>query len=733
MANAFMKSTRNSRRVSQLICRALLVCLGVAVPTFAEVDYARDVQPVLAEHCFGCHGPDQQEAGFRLDDFANVTRAADSGVPPVVPGDAVASELIARVTSTDPDERMPPEGDTVPDKDIENLKAWIAAGAKYTQHWAYRPLDNERPPEIQNPDWALNPVDLFVAARLEQQSITASPSASRSTLIKRLHYDLLGLPPTVEEVKAFEDDSAPDAYPRLVDRLLESPRFGERWGRHWLDKARYADSDGYEKDNARPNAWHYRDWVIRALNEDLPFDEFTVQQLAGDLLDDANDAQKLATAFNRQTLTNTEGGTDREQWRVAAVMDRTETLGTVWLGLTVGCARCHNHKYDQISQDEYYQLYAFFDNGDETTMEVKTEATDKTKLRVVTQRTKDPRTTRVLRRGDFLQPLHEVRSGTLGSLPEFRSRRRHADAAADRLDLARWLVDGQNPLPPRVAANHIWKHLFGFGLVRTANDFGIRGEMPTHPRLLDWLAANLVRNDWSRKWLIRTIVLSSTYQQSSAHREELADTDPQNRTLHRQNRFRVEAEVIRDISLAASGLLSSELGGPSVFPPIPDSVTDLTYNSGFKWKTSEGNDRYRRGMYTFFKRTAPHPNLITFDCPSSNVTSVARETSNTPTAALVTLNNTVYIEAAREFARQLQKRFSSHQPRIEYALQSCLARTPGKSEVDRLMQLTARSQAWYARHPEAAKELTGGGDAELAALTVAARVILNLDEFITRE
>ncbi len=533
----------------------------------------------------------------------------------------------------------------------KNCKQWVAGGARFEQHWAYRPFDPGPPPAVQDPSWCRNVIDRYVLARLERQGVTPSPEADRYTLIKRLYYDLLGLPPSMREADAFADDESPAAYTQLVDRLLSSPHFGERWGRHWLDKARYADSDGYEKDNPRPDAWRYRDWVLNAINRDLPFDRFTVEQLAGDLLPDCDEMARLATAFNRQTLTNTEGGTDQEEFRVAAVMDRTETLGTVWLALTVGCARCHSHKYDTITQDEYYQLFAFFNNGDETTIEVAASATsdEKMSVRVISQRTAEPRTTHVLHRGDFLQPSHAVQPDALSALPKLQARQEDSDSP-DRLDLARWLVSGNNPLPARVAVNHLWSQLFGEGLVRTMNDFGIRGESPTHPRLLDWLARSLIENHWSRKQLIRTIALSSTYRQSSRHRPQLADVDATNRLLHRQNRFRVEAEIIRDVTLAASGLLSGRIGGPSVFPPIPPSITDLTYNSSFKWETSEGEDRYRRGLYTFFKRTAPHPNLTTFDCPSSNVTTVRRQRSNTPIGVLVLLNNEVYAEAARAMA-----------------------------------------------------------------------------------
>lgn len=703
------------------------------------LDFARDVQPILAQHCFTCHGPDRQEGGFRLDKADESTREADSGDRPIVPGMPDASAVIQRLRTSDPDLRMPPpEHEPLSPGQISKLEDWIASGASYTQHWAYRPLMKPTIPQVQDTGWCTNLIDYFVLAGLEAEQLSPSPEAERYTLIKRLHYDLLGLPPTIEDVDKFVADQSPEAYEQLVDRLLASPRFGERWGRHWLDKARYADSDGYEKDNARPDAWHYRDWVIQSVNQDIGFDRFTIAQVAGDLIPNGTDAQRLATAFNRQTLTNTEGGTDQEQWRVAAVMDRTETLSTVWLGLTVGCARCHHHKYDAVTQDEYYQLYAFFNNGDEANAELITPSGSKAKVRIISERADNPRSTHVLTRGDFLRPLHQVPAKTLNCLPAIE-RTAEQDAPEDRLRLAQWLVGGRNPLPPRVAVNHIWRHLFGQGLVRTMNDFGVRGEPPTHPALLDWLAREFVEQNWSRKRLIRMIVLSSVYRQSSKHRTNLNSVDPTNRFLHRQNRFRVEAEVMRDIALAAGAVLSSRVGGPSVYPPIPESITDLTYNSGFKWQTSDGEDRYRRGMYTFFKRTAPHPNLTTFDCPSSNVTSVARETSNTPIGALVTLNNVVYVEAARHLAhRVLGAPQCSEDERIEYLWRCCLGRPPSEFEVLRLRQLLQESREWYRKHADDARRLIAqAADAETmvesAAWVATARIVLNLDEFITRE
>ena len=1000
-------------------CAAFIVALLIS--TFAigvcrakeNVTYSRDIQSIFVNKCLSCHGPDKSESGLRLDLREQAIMPSDSGETAIVPNDANASEILHRITTDDPDQRMPPEGDALAEAEVAALRHWIAQGAEYDQHWAFRPLTEPRLPTVDDTDWVRSEIDYFVLARLESAGIKPSEAADRYTLIKRLAYDLHGIPPSIQAVDDFVNDASPGAYERLVDRMLASPRFAERWTRHWLDKARYADSDGYEKDNHRPDAWRYRDWVIDAIQTDLPFDQFTIEQLAGDQLPQRDEQQLLATAFGRQTLTNTEGGTDREQWRVAAVMDRTETVGAVWLGLTVGCARCHNHKYDQITQKEYYELYAYFDNADESNASVPISglhthryqlvyaehqrrqeflkqqldvtrmkslggmpqweslvrkqlqkasaeplvehdtqivdlklasgeqlvrlddgsllgdhthvardtytltltcdcasdpltgivietipddrlpksgpglsdngnyvltdlrvsvddasvtiasahadfsqadwhvskvadgnaesgwaispqmgkphraafrfrepvtlgpddllrivldqqhkghligrfrvrlqtgidaesilpaslmniihqrieqraseerqelenyflATDETYVkakqtydnhvgnvpkspymttRVLTERQKDRRQTHILRRGEFKQKLAPVGGGTPAVLTT-------TEDPIGRLEFARWLVDG-NPIVPRVAANQVWDHLFGFGLVRTMNDFGVRGEQPTHPQLLDWLASQYVRYGWSRKQLIRSVAMSATYRQASHHRDGVSATDPMNRLLYRQNRFRLEAEAVRDSYLYVAGLLSGKVGGASVFPPIPSGITDLNYNSSFKWKTSKGEDRYRRGMYTYFKRTAPHPNLTTLDCPDSNVTCVKRDRSNTPLAALITLNNGVFHEAAQAFARRvLMASQLTDKQRLALAFRRCVARPANDQEVAALRQLLETSRKWFADRTAEAEKLVGGYGVEgtpieeSAAWIATLRMVLNLDEFITRE
>jgi mono/diheme cytochrome c family protein len=1036
-------------------CAALLssVDARAAAAEHPSVEFSRDIKPLLAEHCIRCHGPDKAEGGLNLTDRSKVVGKLESGVAGLVVGKPDESEIIRRITSTDEAVRMPPEGKPLAEADVAKLRRWIAAGAEYQTHWAYRPLKSPTAPSVKNEAWIRTPLDAFVLAKLEAKKIAPSPEAERAVLIKRLYFDLLGLLPKPEEVDAFVADKSAGAYETLVDRLLASPHFGERWGRHWLDMARYADSDGYEKDRARPDAYVFRDWVIKALNDDVPFDRFTIEQLAGDLLPGATAQQRIATAFNRQTLTNEEGGVDQEEFRINAVFDRTDTIGTVWLGLTLGCAKCHNHKYDEISQNEYYRMFAFFNEADEAeaklpvkggdakTIEqkwiplqaqlearkrelapaelaweteqrklimslantplkaeplelaevksaagqkfakqkdgsylvelskesaaavpatdtytltfesklpsltglrldavpddalpkkmhglgaegnfvitgLKAEITDaagkqfrplklqratadatdsgfkaidvleaaapkkgevrktgwslgvgkfttahylqvrfmepltlksgerisltveqlngerrilgRFKLQALTgdaaelhipaevaaalkmypekrvAKTRETlfeyfvdrdeqvrklkaevaaaltgskaevmpirtialplhaRKTYRFDRGDFLSPQNELTTGTLGVLPPPRTLT--VGRGASRLDLARWLVGSENHLTPRVVANQIWARLFGVGIVRTVNDFGVRGDVPSNPELLDWLAAELrsgsgggltknAAKPWSLKSFLKVVLMSSTYRQSSTHRPELVDLDPQNNLLARQNRLRVEGEIVRDLVLAAGGLLSPKIGGPSVFPTMPSDLAKLSYANSFSWTDSKGDDLYRRGMYTFFKRTVPHPTLMTFDCPDANTTCVNRSVSNTPLQALTLLNNEAFVEASQSLAARLLAEKPSDaksaaganddRVRLAEAVRVCLARGPEAGEVERLAALLGEARKYYQSAPDEATKMIGRFApkktepktlvAEQAAWTATVRVLMNLDEFITRE
>jgi hypothetical protein len=964
--------------------------------------YSRDVRPILSGKCFQCHGPDpaQRQADLRLDTREGATAKLGDHAA-IAPGDVSKSELIRRITSDDPSERMPP-GDsekTLSAAEIETLKKWVEAGAEYEAHWSFLPVNTPTPPRVNGE--VRNDIDRFVLEKLEPSGLSLSPEADKTALLRRASLDLIGLPPSPEQVEAFLKDETADAYEKVVDRLLKSPHYGERWGRHWLDQARYADSNGYTIDGDRV-MWPYRDWVIRALNEDMPFDQFTIEQLAGDLLPNATRTQQVATGFHRNTLINQEGGTDPEQFRIEAVMDRVATTGAVWLGLTVGCAQCHTHKFDPISHREYYGLYAFFNSGADVNdtgptvdihegemflpaqseearrgleaamAEVQRIASEREKrksewaaklmastnnapakaptwiipkvtkakaeqasltvledqsivatpgipretyvvetepvaagqvirairLRALThdslpkkgpglasngnfvltaleaylgderlplesatadhyqmnfppeklidddpgtawainvapgstvkmnadhevilglgrdvkadgrplrfilrhelnndynvgrfeisisdelpaaggdaklieaiktaeeKRSADQkklidgifasqdeplkiarakadeerkklglggavktmtmrelpqhRPAYVLKRGDFLSPdkeAGEIAPGVLACLPPMPQ----TDAPKSRLDLAKWLVSPENVLTPRVTVNRIWMHYFGRGLVETENDFGSQGSSPTHPGLLDYLAARFVADGWSMKKLHRLIVTSATYRQSSNARIDAAEKDPLNLLLARQNRIRLDAEIIRDSALAASGKLSPKVGGPSVHPPQPDGVYSFTQNKK-TWRTATGDDRYRRAMYTMFYRSAPYPLFSTFDSPDFQSVCTRRSRSNTPLQALTMANDASLFELAEALGARVIAELpdeASVDARIERLYLAALGRWPARNEAAILKAFVAKQQGAPAK-----------------VWTSAARAIMNTDEFVTRE
>ena len=752
-----------------------------------RVDFQREVLPILSQRCFACHGFDEQarEAGLRLDLRDGGIARLDSGEHAIVPGKAAASELIKRVSADDADLRMPPEdgGKRLTREEIATLANWINQGAEYRKHWAF-----ERPSDVELPVVAGvdHPIDRFIRRRLAEVNIKPSEPTDAAKLVRRISLDLTGLPPTLEQIDHFESSVSRNrsaAVDELVEQLLSSSHYGERWGRWWLDQARYADSNGYSIDAPR-KIWKFRDWVIDAMNSDMPFDQFTVEQLAGDLLPNASVSQKVATGFHRNTQINQEGGIDKEQFRVESVVDRVATTGTVWLGLTVGCAQCHDHKFDPISQEEYYRLFAFFNNQDEPTLKVKLNAAVdpdairrlklaerevdgyiesrsaayqaweskltaaeigkmkaplrkllaikptkrtaaqkrqlfnievgkvdskfqslRTKLEklegevngttttLVMSERKRPRKTTVLIKGDFTRPAKEVSPGTPALLHTFQS-----EAAANRLDLARWIVRADNPLTARVIVNRVWQVYFGRGLVETENDFGTLGSAPTHPELLDWLSLEFQRGGWSLKKLHRLIVTSQTYQQSSKQRDDLKQVDPQNYLLARQTRLRLEAEIVRDVCLSVSDLLSPKMGGPPVYPPIPAGVMNRGQVNR-KWNASKGDDRYRRGIYTFVFRATPPPSLNVFDAPDGFSTCTRRSRSNTPLQALTLLNDSAFME----FARALETRIADIG--VEKAFRIATGRRPRADELGVLSKLSPLATA---------------------------RVLLNLDETITR-
>ncbi len=711
-----------------LLTMAACAFAGAATGATAadKVSFNTHVRPILSNNCYYCHGPDEEhrEAKLRLD--VREAAVADlGGYAAIVPGKPDESEVMKRINTHDEDDLMPPvkSKKKLTAEQKETLKRWIEQGATYERHWAFEPPKRSAPPEIPG---ASHPVDRFVQARLAIEKLAPSPLADAATRIRRVSLDLTGLPPTTEEVDAFVNASAKDAegaYRALVDRLLASPHYGERWGRWWLDQARYADSNGYSIDAPR-QIWKFRDWVVGALNADMPFDQFTIEQLAGDLLPNASEAQKIATGFHRNTQINQEGGIDKEQFRIDSVFDRVATTGTVWLGLSVGCAQCHDHKFDPIAQKEYYRLFAFLNNQDEPTMKVLDPTVDvnaltaelknvEGKLAALLERRNDeiaawesgltpefrktttggvkkalavpaakrtlehkrtlfsvivnpsdefrilddryteldsllnsgtttmvmkelpkPRKTTVFIKGDFTRPADEVTPGTPAVLHALET----TDAQPTRLDLARWIMSPKNPLTARVIVNRVWQQYFGRGIVETENDFGMQGTLPSHPELLDWLATEFAAKKWSLKELHRVIVTSATYRQSSAQRPDLREKDPENYLLARQTRLRLDAEIVRDVALSASGLLSQKLGGPPVYPPIPDGVMGVGQVKR-AWTVSKGEDKYRRGLYTFIYRASPPPSLNVFDAPDGFSSCTRRIRSNTPLQALTLMND----------------------------------------------------------------------------------------------
>jgi hypothetical protein len=760
------------------------------------VDFAESIRPIFARRCIRCHGADRQKGGLRVDRKDAALQGGESGAL-LVPGNSKGSLLIRRLTAEEADRRMPAQADPLPPGEIDLIRRWIDQGAPWPQaeakgpavtasdHWSFRPIRAPEPPRVRRAAWVRDPIDRFVLARLEEHRVGPSPEADRPTLLRRLSLDLTGLPPTPAEVKDFVGDSRSDAYERLVDRLLASPHFGERWGGHWLDLARYADSDGYEQDDPRPYAYRWRDWVIGAVNADMPFDRFTVEQLAGDLLPKASESQVLATGFHRNAPTNGEGGVDGEEARVQAVVDRVNTTGTVWLGLTVGCAECHDHKFDPLPQAEYYQLFAFFNDGvDEVNAPATPTPVDRARhveaveayqerLAGLRARLKEaapedrpmierslkalekkgpprfdvrvavfgaaarPRQTHVHRGGDFRNLGQRVAAAGPAVLPRLVSRRGDR-TPPDRLDLARWLVDPSNPLTARVEANRIWQHLFGAGIVATPDDFGTQGEPPSHPELLDHLATRLVRSGWSRKALIRAVVCSATYRQESARRADVDALDPGNRWVHRQNRFRLDAEVIRDQTLAAAGLLDRTAGGPGIRPPVPKSFKSFAYR--FRWVEDPPPASYRRGVYIFFQRNMIFPMLRTFDRSDTNLTCVRRERSNTPLQALTLLNDPQFLDAYRALGlRLLRAPGRTAGQRLGDLFLTCLGREPSDEERRVLTELLDTLRKQYREAPAAAAALVcaaPGLDApreEAAAWVGVVRVLMNTDQFTSRE
>ena len=800
---------------------------GSAAAASGEIDFSRDVQPILSENCFHCHGPDEgsRKAKLRLDTHEGAFMARKD-VTTIAPGKSDGSEIFLRISSPHEDEVMPPPESKkkLTSEQIDLVKRWIDQGANWGRHWAYESPRRAASPIVSRPEWTKSPLDRFILAQLEAHGLAPTPEAPRPQLLRRLALDLIGLPPTPAEIAEFELDARPDAYERAVDRLLASPHYGERWARPWLDLARYADSNGFQRDGFR-DLWPFRDWVIRALNADMPFDRFTIEQIAGDLLPGSSESQKIATGFHRTVTVNVEAGTDPEENRVNQIFDRVNTTGTVWLGVSYECAQCHNHKYDPLTQKDYYRLFAFFNNTEHETQSKKPNdssavefsgpylpidapeidarrapvaaraAASRSELEKVirartaaggpvvaasTENEDDPeqvspaksenpedrqletmkkgvvqlereldalpsartlvmrerpeaRSTFLFKRGNFLDPGEPITPGVpsfLHPLPE---------GQPTRLTLARWLVSRDNPLVARVAVNRWWAEFFGHGLVATAEDFGVQGDKPTHPELLDWLAVEFMERGWSMKSLHKLIVMSAAYRQDSRFTPELKEIDERNLLYARGPRFRLDAEAIRDHALAVAGLLSPRLFGPSVRPYQPEGIWRVIGNVDNTYRLSEGDDRYRRGLYVVWRRSALYPSFGNFDATPRTTCTVKRSRSNTPLQALTLLNDPVYVEAAQGLAARLLAELpnAGSAERIERAFQLCLSRAPRPAELQRLLQL---HRTFAAMDDATAPPARVGpwpvavtvGAAEFAAWQAVATALLNLDESISK-
>lgn len=822
------------------VIAALAIAGPVAgVEEAGRVDFGRDVLPILSDQCFQCHGPDAKarKADLRLDTREG---ALGGGSPVIVPGKSVESEFIARIVSDDPDEVMPPSKSKrkLTPAQIETLRRWVDQGAHWGKHWSYEPPRRPPLPSLKNPAWPVNAIDAFILARLEREGLAPSAEASRETLIRRASLDLTGLPPTLAEVDAFLADTRPDAYERVVDRLLASPRYGERMAWDWLDAARYADSNGYQGDQER-TMWPWRDWVVSALNANMPYDQFTVEQIAGDLLPNATLEQKLATAFNRNHMINGEGGRIPEENRIDYVMDQTETTATIWLGLTFTCARCHNHKYDPFTQRDYYGLFAYFnqtpvtggggsgqtspvldfatkeqsarraqlskqfdalakeirekeaklreagmvekdgkysttlpqivestlrkgpnDRARQNTEELKKYYKDQEpdylsqldaleKLRgerdalvkgiprvMVMEDLPKPRETFILTRGAYDKPADKVEPGVPEELLALAS-----EAPKNRLALARWLVDPNHPLTARVTVNRAWQLFFGTGLVKSVEDFGVQGELPSHPELLDWLATEFVASGWDVKALHRQIVLSGTYRQASKVSPGLLERDPENRLLARGPRHRLPSWLMRDQALAIGGLLSPRIGGAPARPYQPEGIWEEATFGNISYRQDHGEGLYRRSLYTFWRRIVG-PTMF-FDTASRQTCTVKQVRTNTPLHALTTLNDVSYVESARSLAEQvLHNDGATMDERLADAFRRATARRASEEERQILRRAHERLKAMYTADPRAAEALLKVGESprdtrldpiEHAAMTGVCTLILNLDETLTNQ
>ena len=734
-----------------------------------SVSYNFDIRPILSDKCYTCHGPDanKREAGLRLDIAENAYKALKENpkAHALIPGKPQLSEVFLRISSKDTSMMMPPPSSNLKlsTHEINLIEKWIKQGAKYEKHWAFVAAEKPLIPEVKNKQWAKNEIDYFILDKQEEMGMSPNEEADKERLLKRASLDITGLPPSLEMMDRFLADKSANAYEKIVDQLLQSTAYGEKMAVHWMDVSRYADSHGYQDDSYRTQ-WPWRDWVIHAFNKNMHYDDFITWQLAGDLMPDANKEKLLATGFNRNHKITEEGGVVDEEYRVAYVTDRNNMFAKALIGVTMECATCHDHKYDPFSQKEYYQLSAFFNNikevGIESTiggpetyakkplMEISNEDVkkvltfinkqDTNRLIVSVMGDRDTvRKTYILNRGAYDAHGEEVQAGTPKAILPFSNK-----YPKNRLGLTQWLFDKRNPLTSRVFVNQMWQEFFGKGIVKTSGDFGMQGELPSHPELLDWLAVDFMNNGWNIKRLVKQMVTSATYRQSAVVTPGKLNTDPENIYLARAPRYRVQAEFIRDIVLSSSGLLNKTIGGPSVKPYQPQGLWEgATSGRGIlaTYKQDHGVSLYRRGLYTFIKRTVPPPTMGIFDASNRDQCEVKRLKTNTPLQALVMMNDPVVLEASRVLGARLLKENSQIKDKITKAFRLIVSRKPNEKEITLLTNYF--SGQLKTLKTEDAEELLAVGEYPqpeiknkkiLAAMMQVISTLYNLEETITK-
>ena len=734
------------------------------------VSYNFNIRPILSDKCYKCHGPDasKRQANLRLDKPESAFKALrdNPNAHVLVPGSPEMSELFRRISTNDTSDMMPPANSNLKrltPHEVDLVRKWIKQGAKYEKHWAFVPPKSWPVPQVDDKSWVKNPIDNFILKKQEQYGLKPNPEADKEHLLKRLSLDLTGLPPTIEMQNRFLADNSPNAYEKVVDELMKSPTYGEKMALHWMDVARYADSHGYQDDNYRTQ-WPWRDWVIHAYNENLPYDKFVTWQLAGDLMPNATKEQLLATGFNRNHKITEEGGVIDEEYRVAYVTDRTNTFGKALLGVTLECSHCHDHKYDPFSQKEYYQVFAFFNSVKEAGLQSTVGGPETYAKRPMMQISNDDvkdilkfvnkkdtgklivsvmgdsevyRKTFILKRGNYDSHGDEVQPGTPASIMPFDNR-----LPKNRLGLAEWLFDKRNPLTARVFVNQTWQQLFGKGIVKSSGDFGMQGDLPTHPELLDWLSVDFMSHGWDIKRLVKQMVMSATYRQSAVITKDKFKLDPDNNLLARGPRYRLPAELIRDLVLASSGLLNPTIGGPSVNPYQPPGLWEnATSGRGIlaSYRQVHGPDLYRRGMYTLIKRTVPPVEMAIFDASNRDQCEVKRLRTNTPLQALLMENDPTVLEAARVLAAKLLKDNSQTSAKITKAFRLIMCRTPNEKELNILTGYYA-GQLKTLHKKDAQKVLAVGeypipqdlDKVTLAAMMETVDTIYNLEEAITK-